>query len=823
MSLLDVFSGRQSFSSWLTGRDPKEADVYANYQNVAIVSGAINEIATTQVKTAQENVYAAFEQLNNVKGLAEYVGSIEINNYDTVFESISSTIGEIATQLEGKAEDIKTYEEAPLLAKVGSSVFMGVCKVGEGLLSVVEDLGDGVASVIGWGAGVVGATDFQNDCANFIKSEWSHDAFNGYYNSDFAKMSIFTEDSAIAGTCKIAGKAVGYLYAGGVMAGQLGLSGATNVGVGLLRASGSTWGATMAGAIGGLGGGTESGLNSGKTFNQAFTQGLGTAALQGGLAFAGGKVGEWAGKNAAVREAAKTGDANAVAAAKATRLSDYQGYTDKITQAGQRFGEASHNFVSDGFTALKDTASASMAIRRGAADAGIKTAKASSSSSTFKDSARELAQENPLSQGWRTIRSGVSNTASAGRSFVSNVRNNGLTSTIRDGISDVGSNVSSAVAGVRATGVRNAVAGAVTGMSPEVPGVVAVTVGSAINENGQQAGIAIAKADDVLNKHGLKDIAEDDELFGRNFNTDTTPNTGPDPEDTPVPATTAAPTTASPTTATPTTASPGPGPSSPGPSSPGPSSPGPDTPATTVPPTTAAPTQPTTPPTTIPTTPTEPIPTTPTTPTPPTEPGTEPTVIVVPPSTEAPGTGGGGYPGIIVGPGDGGSDGGDHSGAGYDGTTVEYDSLELENAESLGLLEDMDEATSSIDEIVKGSKYTKIPTSQTPMTTTKKKSSNSVIPIAAGLSVAAAAGIGAKAYMDRKRNNETGEDDEDEYEYDDYEDDFESDEWAGDDDTIEVNYDVPATKDDAYLEEDAFTQDDDTYTARNASELADVQ
>ena len=156
---------------------------------------------------------------------------------------------------------------------------------------------------------------------------------------------------------------------------------------------------------------------------------------------------------------------------------------------------------------------------------------------------------------------------------------------------------------------------------------------------------------------------------------------------------------------------------------------------------------------------------------------------------------------------------------------MDYDSLELENAEALDLLDDLDmdmeDSASSIDEIVKGSKYTKIPTSSKPMTTTNKKSSNSVIPIAAGLSVAAAAGIGAKAYMDRKRNNETGEyDDEDEYE----DDDFSSEEWYQDDDTVDLNYDEPVTNEDAYLEEEGFNQNDDySYTARSANELADVQ
>ena len=79
--------------------------------------------------------------------------------------------------------------------------------------------------------------------------------------------------------------------------------------------------------------------------------------------------------------------------------------------------------------------------------------------------------------------------------------------------------------------------------------------------------------------------------------------------------------------------------------------------------------------------------------------------------------------------------------------------------------------------------------------------------------------------IDYKKNNETGEEDEVE-EFDDdleYDDDLSTEEWQGDDDTLEVDYDKEPTDDD-YLEEDNFYQEDDSgYKARNASEYADLQ
>ena len=129
--------------------------------------------------------------------------------------------------------------------------------------------------------------------------------------------------------------------------------------------------------------------------------------------------------------------------------------------------------------------------------------------------------------------------------------------------------------------------------------------------------------------------------------------------------------------------------------------------------------------------------------------------------------------------------------------------------------------TTSIDDIVKGNKYTKIPTSPTPITPNKQSSGlGNVIPIAAGLSAAAAAGIGAKAYLDRKRNNDNGE-------YDDEDDEFGAEEWNGDENTIEVDYDDSSdTKTEQYLDDDdefGAYHEVERYGARNNEELADLQ
>jgi len=126
-----------------------------------------------------------------------------------------------------------------------------------------------------------------------------------------------------------------------------------------------------------------------------------------------------------------------------------------------------------------------------------------------------------------------------------------------------------------------------------------------------------------------------------------------------------------------------------------------------------------------------------------------------------------------------------------------------------GLLDGTDD---SIDDIIKkGSNYTKIPSSSSAINS-KSSGGSAVIPIAAGLTAAAAAGIGAKAYLDRKNNNDVGEDD------------FYGDEWDGDE-NLEIDY--GDSGEEQYLDDDDYgyqaTENTESYSARTNDELADIQ
>ena len=307
---------------WFTGHDREaEADVIANYDKLDEVITNLNNIKTKEVETARELAKEALNNLNNVNGM-QYVGNIDPDLLNKVFDSIGQSISSIAIQMQQNAQDIKKYDEASFLEKVGSTVLMGVSKVGEGILSVIEDIGDAAVSIVGWSAGtVVGLVDdnagqaIKDGTAEFVKKDFSHDAFSFYYDSDFAKKSAITEDSGAASLCKIGGEIGGYVIGAGALsaagealsaAGKTGKIATTATKVFTSPIGSNTLIATTAG----IGGGTESGLKAGMDLDSALGEGLKQGAIQGAAAYTISKVGEKISKSIATKKLANTKSAD---------------------------------------------------------------------------------------------------------------------------------------------------------------------------------------------------------------------------------------------------------------------------------------------------------------------------------------------------------------------------------------------------------------------------------------------------------------------------------------------------------------------------------
>ena len=215
-------------------------------------------------------IQAGLNVIDNAKG-SHY---IEINA-----SARTSLLGLQAKAEEVIEEDIKTiqskvtaieeFENAPVYKKFFSSIFMGLTKFAEGIVSGFEDLGDGVASIIGFIVGIF-ESEFADSVAEYVAKDYVGDWFAEKYDSgalsNLEKYSYYSSESTMANVFKGFGCAVPYVA----------LS-MTGVGTGVEVA---------AAAISGIGSGTEAGiqealledetgaLKAGDVFSKAFAQGL---------------------------------------------------------------------------------------------------------------------------------------------------------------------------------------------------------------------------------------------------------------------------------------------------------------------------------------------------------------------------------------------------------------------------------------------------------------------------------------------------------------------------------------------------------------------
>lgn len=838
----------------ITGRK-YDHDVLENEEQVAEVIDNLNTIATKGVSDAQDGVNEAITALNNVKGLSEYVGTINTAEIGAIFTEITTSVQALGTAMQQSADSIKEYDESEWYEKAGSTILMGLAKVGEGLLNILEDIGDGFLTIGGTVAGIWGGEKWFEDK---IKAEWSHDAFDKlYYQSDLAKKSWITEDSDIAGACKLLGTTAGYIAISTVGAGYFsGLGAATTF------ASSSTIANTTLAALTGLGSGEESGLRQGKGFYEALVQNaLPQGALQGLVAFAGEKIGEQlSGRTAAVKaaksdisaakEAFNEADdvfaqATKAKSAAAEKLSKASGTAEKkaaqeayenankswLDAAAKRSGAYDDILSAESklkSVKLMDRPPASQKGYEAGKRVGIKTKEAASE--VYKNS---IAKGNSkLVAGTKATFSGAKTTLKESLSGINPLKNFGKHSTAVENttaattaantvskeivpIANTPVSITTAVKAPTLT-VTAAKAPSLAASAAKVPVAASAWLNSGGREISERIGIDAStnlSTYDIstapTKPYTINDAADIDRRIGENF----VGAQQPQPTNTSTPSTGNTGSTSSSPSGTSTGSTSG-GYTSGGNTSSGGYSTGSPSYQSTVdsgntssqlkkaveetvtdPVTEVAKTTPATTPET--TTPVDtPVQTTPQ--------ETPAAVVTVPESN-------GGYYDTTY-----------HTGGGYSGEGYYQDVMgETPVDTSVNSLNPLDETlqdnSASIDEIVKGSKYTKIPSSSKPITTTTStgSGSSSVIPIAAGLSAAAAAGIGAKAYMDRKKNNDFNDDEDD---------DFETEEWSGDDESVNVDYDdssdTQLDNDDDYSYQ---TEPEEKYGARSNEELADLQ
>ena len=177
--------------------------------------------------------------------------------------------------IQESAHEIEDYENAGLGWKILATFGLAFSKFTEGVLTAGENIVDAGATLVGFTAGLAGNEEFQDKVASFIKTDHSGNLFKPVYeNSPIGKYSIISYNSAGANVFKGIGIATGYIFAAAATGG------------------GSIGAQVAVAGVGGLGAGTETGLQQGKSFNAAVWDGAKQAGVQMATAYAAGKIGK---------------------------------------------------------------------------------------------------------------------------------------------------------------------------------------------------------------------------------------------------------------------------------------------------------------------------------------------------------------------------------------------------------------------------------------------------------------------------------------------------------------------------------------------------
>lgn len=800
--------------------------------DASLVSQAIDELnrAINSLSDVNTEIQAGINTINSATG-ANWI-DVDYSKLLQLQTTAEDVIEEDIRVIQEKVTVIEDYENAPWLKKMFASAGMALTKFGEGIASTVEDLGDGVASIIGFVGGIF-SSDFQESCAEYVKKDHVGDWFNKQYESgalsSIQKYSWYSKDSLGANIFKGIGCAAPYVAL-------------SMTGVGLVTE-------TLAAGVGGIGSGTEAGLQQGKSFNKAFASGLWQGTKNAALVYGMGKLAKGIQTNAAGKtgqlvkgsadDFAKltTGTADEVAATAKNVI----GCTDDLTaiplddgfrlvKSGSELGDDvgrvifnGDNVIINSFDdmagAAKNFNGATRVIANSGDELVFNTMK--NADDLVGSSFNQLTKANVAGTADKVFtKAGEFKDTRVGRAL--NASDDALTSfgtkiaKSKPGqvVSGIGSRIvgSKPVQAVVNSGIVNKVATAVTNTvtkHPVASFATAAAVFTADQIDEQVTGTQYRLAQEELDAATIKTqpVIEPTPTI-----TAMTPP-GPDGGDTNnnIP------------------------PDNNGGDSGLPDNNGggtggwnnnsnntiggglPDnnggtnlnndttnnrvvdvTTPTVTPPTVSSSevTKPTTPTVTAPTT-SKPVDTTPNTSTPETStPSITNKPVVNTPSSNT------GRPSSSSGAG--------YSGTGYTGesSTGTASEIEIPGEETMA---------GSFSELIDGGNdYTKIPTSSAPITTTTTGQKKSIIPVIAGLSAAAVAGIGTKAYLDKKENNENEDNG------------FAAEEWT--EDSLDVDYSEAMEDDRDYLDpSDEYAYQDNeedtagSYEAVNSSELASMQ
>ncbi len=821
-----------SFTTWLTGRN----GIYKDEDKINEAITQLNAIVSSggQIEEVKEKVQEAVKQLQSCTGFEQYVGHVESSAFDSVVEYTENGVNEVIAQINQKVAEIDEYNSGSAIQKVGGTLSLLTGKLGEGFLSVFEGVGDAALTAGAWVTNVPKLWTHEDTAVSkALQSAVKFDVSGALMspltsNAWASKYSLVTKDSGAASIVNGAGKALGYATMAGYIsgaskayqtasvAGKVGnvskvakfANKASNV------LTSTTNSSTLVAGLSGFGQGTQTGLQSGKGLEASTVQGAIQGTTEAAIAYGAGKFGERSrikSANNQIDDAVSNGRMTAEQATTAKEqavenIKASGGYNDKVTKAAMRKGKADMNTIID----LHQAGAGKLeSVVKGTGQNLVRSSKeVLNAASGAKNSLVEnFTDKSILAKATNKVTNTTTHEGTKlGKLLSGAARTTSDAATL--GVKAVAAGVTTSSGGVAAgSAARLVTESALGGATNAIDSATNLGINSdiaasqfqsrkAVNNNLSYPDENKSQLQSVDDNSGTSTTTSDNDSSGNTGNDSSSSNpsgyqpsyddssstggsssgdsstqfrTNTEPPSTKSPNTTTPPTSANETSAPKTSAEPT------------------SAPGTTTPPTSATETSaPTSAPSTIINTPS----TTPNTPTTTTGGDTFHT--------------GGGYTGT-------GGYTGDNS-----NTTISSETP-TETPSTIDDVKDtLTDSTTSIEDVIKGSKYTKIPSTPSPVTTQKSGSGSAVIPIAAGLSAAAAAGIGAKAYMDRKKNNDNGEDDEE----------FDTDEWSGDD-SVDIQYDDSSDNENYLDADDDYSyqseESSEKYDARSSDELADLQ
>lgn len=821
-----------SFTTWLTGRN----GIYKDEDKINEAITQLNAIVSSggQIEEVKEKVQEAVKQLQSCTGFEQYVGHVESSAFDSVVEYTENGVNEVIAQINQKVAEIDEYNSGSAIQKVGGTLSLLTGKLGEGFLSVFEGVGDAALTAGAWVTNVPKLWTHEDTAVSkALQSAVKFDVSGALMspltsNSWASKYSLVTKDSGAASIVNGAGKALGYATMAGYIsgaskayqtasvAGKVGnvskvakfANKASNV------LTSTTNSSTLVAGLSGFGQGTQTGLQSGKSLEASTVQGAIQGTTEAAIAYSAGKLGERSrikSANNQIDDAVSNGRMTAEQATTAKEqavenIKASGGYNDKVTKAAMRKGKADMNTIID----LHQAGAGKLeSVVKGTGQNLVRSSKeVLNAASGAKNSLVEnFTDKSILAKATNKVTNTTTHEGTKlGKLLSGAARTTSDAATL--GVKAVAVGVTTSSGGVAAgSAARLVTESALGGATNAIDSATNLGINSdiaasqfqsrkAVNNNLSYPDENKSQLQSVDDNSGTSTTTSDNDSSGNTGNDSSSSNpsgyqpsyddssstggsssgdsstqfrTNTETPSTKSPNTTTPPTSASETSAPKTSAEPT------------------SAPGTTTPPTSATETSaPTSAPSTIINTPS----TTPNTPTTTTGGDTFHT--------------GGGYTGT-------GGYTGDNS-----NTTISAETPTDTPSTIDDVKDTLTDSTTSIEDVIKGSKYTKIPSTPSPVTTQKSGSGSAVIPIAAGLSAAAAAGIGAKAYMDRKKNNDNGEDDEE----------FDTDEWSGDD-SVDIQYDDSSDNENYLDADDDYSyqseESSEKYDARSSDELADLQ